>query len=100
MVVTLLPVYRPSIDEAGDPALYADNVRRAMAAHLGAPLSAYDAKALNAEYYGAKAPDEARGDRPGPLPLARIFLSLKDYIRGISAQIRSAGHVLPVYFYY
>ena len=52
MHVTLLPVYAPDADERADPELYAHNVRRTMAAALGVPLSNYDAKKLNAEYYG------------------------------------------------
>ena len=36
--VEVLPVYRPSPAEAGDPKLYAANVRRLMAARLGVQL--------------------------------------------------------------
>ncbi len=38
--VVILPPYRPSAAERADARLYADNVRAAMAAALGAPLSA------------------------------------------------------------
>lgn len=59
MRVVLLPVYRPSPEEVADPKLYAENVRRLMAGELGLPLSEYDAKRLNAEYYGKKTPGGA-----------------------------------------
>lgn len=36
--VEILPVYRPSPEEVSNPRLYADNVRRLMAARLGAEL--------------------------------------------------------------
>lgn len=54
MEVTVLPVYRPSDDEKADAALYAANVRGAMAAAASLPLSTYGAKQLNEEYYGKK----------------------------------------------
>ena len=38
LAVEILPVYRPSTAEAGDPKLYANNVRQLMAARGGLQL--------------------------------------------------------------
>eukprot|EP01062_Namystynia_karyoxenos_P024830 TRINITY_DN1970_c1_g1_i1.p1 TRINITY_DN1970_c1_g1~~TRINITY_DN1970_c1_g1_i1.p1 ORF type:complete len:656 (+),score=224.10 TRINITY_DN1970_c1_g1_i1:98-1969(+) len=37
--VKVLPVYQPTLEEQGDPRLYARRVQRLMAAHLGCPVS-------------------------------------------------------------
>ncbi|KDR09921.1 hypothetical protein L798_00358 [Zootermopsis nevadensis] len=39
--IQFLPVYTPNEDEKQDPKLYANNVRRLMAKHLGIPVSDY-----------------------------------------------------------
>ncbi len=45
--VTFLPVYTPSAEERADPALYAKNVQRVMARHLGV----YPSDVTYHEYY-------------------------------------------------
>ena len=39
--IEIMPPYRPSAEERARPRLYADNVRTAMGAALGAPLSSH-----------------------------------------------------------
>ena len=50
VVVTYLPVQHPSAEESENADLYAENVRQAMAAAAGLPLSEYGAKELRVEY--------------------------------------------------
>ena len=55
LAVTILPIYRPSEEEKADPELFAENVRRHMAAELDIPLSSYGAKDLREEWKASKA---------------------------------------------
>lgn len=70
MSVRYLPVYHPSAEEEADAAVYAENVRRSMAAASGLPLSEYGARELRR---GLKAQSQDQGPaatkEPPPVPL-------------------------------